>query len=471
MSDESEETGQAPGAHQIGSRSFRRWQGFAGAPVAAPSPVNEVMIRHWCEALEDHHPAYADLEAARRSAHGRLVAPPAMLDSWSMTGLAQRDASGSSAIGELLGELDAAGFTAVVATDTQHEYRRYLTPGDRLTTQQTILSVSDEKQTALGSGHFVTTLTEYRDASGNSVGHVRFRILKFRPAMVERSEREELEAVRPQRPTPGSIQETRFFWDGVAAGELRIQRCSECSTLHHPPMVRCPSCGSYEFGYQVASGRGRIYSCVEVHHPPVAGFDYPLVVALIELEEGTRLLSNVVGDPAAVEIGMPVQCFIDRSDASQPLPLFRLQRPEPRQGTLSADRVAVGDRLAPCAVPITTTLIVAGATASRDFQDVHHDAEAARRRGAPDVFMNIMTTGGLVSRFVTDWAGPEAMLRSMKLRLGVPNFPGDTMTLYGEVDQADPEAGSASVVLRGVNASGNHVTGRIELELPRKPGA
>jgi len=124
---------------------------------------------------------------------------------------------------------------------------------------------------------------------------------------------------------------------------------------------------------------------------------------------------------------------------------------------------AVGDRLPPLEVALTRGLIVAAAMATRDYQDVHHDPDAARSRGAPDIFMNIMTTNGFVGRFVTDWAGPRAELKRVKIRLGVPNYPGDTMQLTGEVTAVD--GSRVTVKVRGANAMGDHVTGTVELEV------
>ena len=116
-------------------------------------------------------------------------------------------------------------------------------------------------------------------------------------------------------------------------------------------------------------------------------------------------------------------------------------------------------------VPITTTRIVAGAIASRDYQEVHHDRDLAVERGSRDLFMNILTTNGYVGRFVTDWAGPEALLRCVDIRLGVPNYPGDRMRLSGRVERK--QDGVVIVSVRGCNALGDHVTGSVELALPR----
>lgn len=122
-----------------------------------------------------------------------------------------------------------------------------------------------------------------------------------------------------------------------------------------------------------------------------------------------------------------------------------------------------GDELPPLEIPITRTLIVAGAVASRDYQDVHHDPEAARAKGSPDVFMNILTTNGLVGRYLTDHFGPRAVLRKVAIRLGAPNYPGDTMVLTGTIETlAD---GLATVRVVGANGLGHHVTGTVTLAL------
>ena len=124
-----------------------------------------------------------------------------------------------------------------------------------------------------------------------------------------------------------------------------------------------------------------------------------------------------------------------------------------------------GDELPVLDIPITTTAIVAGAIASRDYQDVHHDAELARQRGSKDVFMNILTTNGYVGRYVTDWAGPDAVLKKVAIRLGAPNYPGDTMHMTGRVT-AMGDDGQVDVEIRGANSLGDHVVGTVSLVLP-----
>lgn len=135
--------------------------------------------------------------------------------------------------------------------------------------------------------------------------------------------------------------------------------------------------------------------------------------------------------------------------------------------TRSFDSVAVGDALPELAIPITVTLVVGGALASRDYTPVHHDKAAAQAQGMSDVFMNILTTNGLVGRYVTDWAGPDALVKNVAIKLGAPNLPGDTMKMVGSVKSKDAAKGEVVVEIAGKNGWGNHVTGTIRVALPR----
>jgi hypothetical protein len=140
---------------------------------------------------------------------------------------------------------------------------------------------------------------------------------------------------------------------------------------------------------------------------------------------------------------------------------------------VTASTIAVGDVLDPLVIPLTRTLIVSTAIASRDYQDVHHDHELAQSRGSKDIFMNILTTNGLVGRYITDWSGPTGHLQEVKIRLGAPNYPGDTMTLTGSVESVsavDATTGRATVVvaIKGANSLGDHVTGPVRLTVPQE---
>ena len=127
-------------------------------------------------------------------------------------------------------------------------------------------------------------------------------------------------------------------------------------------------------------------------------------------------------------------------------------------------RWRTGDELPPLEIPVTRTLIVAGAIASRDYQDVHHDPGLAQTRGSKDIFMNILTTNGLVDRYVTGWAGPAAVVKAIRVRLGAPNHPGDTMVLTGTVERVDGDTATVRVV--GANGIGDHVTGTVTVTVP-----
>ncbi len=314
--------------------------GAAGSLEVARDPVNQPMIRHWCDAMEDHNPVYTEPEFAEASRHGGIVAPPAMLNAWTMPGLRGRPKMSKDPAGACYQDLDAAGYTSVVATNSEHEYTRYLRLGDLVHGRGEVEEVSEEKKTALGIGHFVTTVSEYQSQAGEALGRMRFRILKFRPGT------------------------------GAAAS-----------------------------GAEAQAGAAR------------------------ELPEGA---------PRAEE-------------------------------TRTAASVSLGEELPPATIPITPTLIVATAIASRDYQDVHHDRDLAIERGSKDNFMNILTSSGLSARWVTDWAGPLARLRSLRIRLGAPNYPGDAMVMRGRVTAL--EGSVASIEFAGLNQLGPHVMGTVEVVL------
>ena len=131
-------------------------------------------------------------------------------------------------------------------------------------------------------------------------------------------------------------------------------------------------------------------------------------------------------------------------------------------------KVSIGDELPVFVLPVTTTVIVSGAIASRDFMPAHHDPDFARAQGAPHMFMNILTTNGYVARFVTDWAGPEARLRRIKIRLGAPAIPGKPLRFTGRVEKVSDESDERviEVSVRAANDLGDHATGTVELGLP-----
>ena len=284
------------------------------APRAARDPVNLPMIRNWTEAMGDANPVYTDAEAAARSVHGGLVAPPAMAQVWTMRGL---DPGGQDddPLGRMSAVLDEAGFTSVVATNCEQEYHRYLRHGEQVTVRARLESVTGPKQTALGEGWFVTTRSTWY-AGAEPVASMLFRILKFRPAPAAEASGDVLR--------PAASPDTAFFWDGTAAGELRIQRCGRCGALRHPPGPLCPACGADRPGYVVAAGTGEVYSYLVQHYPPVPGKTLPIVVALVQLPEGVRVLGELLGvSRERVRIGLPVRVEFVRVDDALTLPAWR----------------------------------------------------------------------------------------------------------------------------------------------------
>ena len=308
----------------------------ASGPSVAPDVVNLPMIRHWVDALDDRDPVYLDEAFAATTRFGGIVAPPAMLQTWTMArprieGIAARGgAAGEIDADSTLGFLIAGGFTGTLATNSELEFVRYLRLGDRLQSSTALESVSERKGTTLGLGYFVTWVTTYSDDEGAVVGRQHFRIYKFEPRSV-----------------------------------------------------------------------------------------------------------------ASVESA---------------------KRARPR----SRHEAGAGGELVPFDLDVTATLIVAGAIASRDFMPAHHDRAFATAQGAPDIFMNILTTNGYVSRFVTDWAGPEAMLRSISIRLGAPAVPGHTLRFTGQVTEERGEGSErvVQVAIRATNDLGDHATGTVVLTLP-----
>ncbi len=138
------------------------------------------------------------------------------------------------------------------------------------------------------------------------------------------------------------------------------------------------------------------------------------------------------------------------------------------QPTLSYEEVEVGQALPELVIELTPTLIISTAITSRDYQDVHHDRDLAQKRGSKDIFMNILSTNGFVGRFVSDWAGPEALLQRVAIRLGAPNYPYDEMRMSGKVESKElvDGEGRVAIVIRGANQLGDHVKGTVHLVLP-----
>jgi acyl dehydratase len=234
----------------------------------------------------------------------------------------------------------------------------------------------------------------------------------------------------------------------------------------------------------MATGRGTVYSYVVHHRPPVPGREPPFVVGLIELEEGVRMVGNVIGcPPADVHIGMPVHVTFERIDDDLTLPQWAPGGD--RAADVPAADVPVVDvpvvdvpvvdepvvdepvadepGLPALTIELTPTFVISTALATRDFTPLHHDPDVARAQGSKDIFLNILTTMGLVQRYVTETV-PRAVLAGIagiSVRLGVPAYAGDTLTLSGRFVDA------TTIEVRGAVRLGDHVTATVRLREPR----
>lgn len=309
------------------SEFFTKLKAFEGQVLTpttwGPDEVNTPMIRHWVETMGDTNPVYLDDEAARATGRDGAVAPALMAQVWIMRTFTDKMANNdpSQVWTDLIATLDDEGFTSVVATDSDFEFFVELRPGDRVSITEVIENVSEEKTTGLGVGHFVTTLKTYRNGDDEVVATQRWRTLRFKPKA-----KEEKPADKPLglRPRPALNADNAFWFEAAKEHRLVIQRCTNCGVLRHPTGPMCGECQSLDWDTVDASGRGTVYSFVVNHHPQIPGFEYPLVVATIELEEGTRLIANMTGvAPEDVEIDMPVELDWIDADPDLTLPAFR----------------------------------------------------------------------------------------------------------------------------------------------------
>ncbi|MBS0553383.1 MAG: OB-fold domain-containing protein, partial [Proteobacteria bacterium] len=308
--------------------------------VYAWDEVNAPMIRQWCEVMGVDNPLYLDADYAATTEFGGIVAPPAMLQAWCLEGLNMNNyAPGSTDENpyEVLKTMEAHGFPSVVAVNSDLSFDRYVKLGEKLYYTTRLDAIGEEKTTALGTGYFVTLVMSFfsqkpggDEGDDEQVGRLLFRVFKFRPANVakpvEKGEKGAAPAVpKFKRPKPGVSDDTRFFWEGVEAGKLLIQRCTCCSTLRHPPAPVCIKCHSFDWDTVEASGKGSIYSFVVMHYPEVPPFEHPNPIGLIELDEGVRLVAGLVGVKRdEIRIGQRVQVEVQSVDDGElTLPMFR----------------------------------------------------------------------------------------------------------------------------------------------------
>jgi uncharacterized protein len=239
-----------------------------------------------------------------------------------------RPSATNNPFAELLSVLDA-DFPSVVATNCEQTYHRYVRPGDRLSLRTVIDSVSEEKTTGLGTGHFVTTRQDYYDQTGELVGSMLFRILRFRPH-AKKAVAPAPPTERPPRPRPSTSADQGWHFEALHnESKLLVQKCTACGAVRYPTAPMCRSCTSLAWEPVEPSPHGTVYSFVVTHYPVVPSFDYPLPVLLVELPVpggGTvRVVGNAIEcEASAVSIGMAAELIVQWVDDALSLPLFKI---------------------------------------------------------------------------------------------------------------------------------------------------
>ena len=292
--------------------------------VLAWDKVNSAMIRQWCELMG---------VKVKTNKDGKVIAPPAMLQVWCMEGPVQNNYPPGSTTEnpyEVLKLIEAHDFPSTVAVNSELTFDRDVVEGKDLYYTTRLDSISEQKTTGLGTGYFVTLVMDYFSAGAKGgadekVGQLMFRVFKFRPANVHQpAAAPAAEAPKAKRPAPGVSDDNRFFWEGLKQNKLLIQHCKSCGDLHHPPGPVCPKCHSFDWDTVEASGKGTVYSFVVMHYPEVPPFDHPNPIGLVELEEGVRLIAQLVGiKPGDVQIGQKVQVEFNTFDGDLTLAQFR----------------------------------------------------------------------------------------------------------------------------------------------------
>ncbi len=304
-----------------------------GPPVTGRDPVNEPMIRQWCDAMGETHPAYLDPEAAKKTVHGEIVAPPTMLQAWIMEGWSMHEGFDEPRNEQhrLHDFLARHGYTGVLGTNTEENYTRYLRLGETVTARTVIEEISEEKATGVGVGYFITTRTHFENQDGEDLGSMTFRVLRFKPAQEQSTASDsggESVSRKPSRLKPPMGHDNGWWWERVAEdGVIPIQRCTGCQKLRHPPRPMCDHCGSQDFDSIDASGRATLHTWTVIHYPQVPGYEYPIIAIIVDLEEGERMASNLIDcAPEDVSLGMELEAVIHEDEDGFKIPFFRPAR-------------------------------------------------------------------------------------------------------------------------------------------------
>lgn len=295
-------------------------------PYNAWNPVSRTQIWQWCSAMGDHNPLYLDDDyRTRNSEFSAATAPPTMMQMWSMRDVNGNDGPGSTSdnLFEILGVLDEAGYEGVMAVSYDQTFHRYLQEGDHAKHYSTIISISDLKSTGIGKGFFVTQLAEFLDQNDELFAEARITYFKYQ------TPKQQPGAAKPSAPGkinrihPVENHDHAHFWQGLRDGKLLIQKCDDCGELRHPPQPMCEHCQSIRWSTIESKGKGTVYTYTVMHYPEIPPFDYPNAIILVELEEGVRIVSQLIGTkPEDIAIGMPVAMKLTEVQEGMTLPLF-----------------------------------------------------------------------------------------------------------------------------------------------------
>ena len=330
----------------------------------------------------------------------------------------------------------------MLGTNCEQSYERYLRVGEQLRVTTALDSVVGPKNTAMGEGYFVTSRNTWY------VGDERGRDDAVPGAEVHP------EGAAHDDPPDDRPRLAVLLGRHRRRASCASRSCNACGALRFPPGPACVECGAFDRGHVVAAGTGTVFSYVVHRHPPVPGKELPIVIALIDLDEGVRMVGEVV-DVAddEIEIGMRAAGGLQ--------PRRRRADPADLEASMTVDSSRPARRIPEWSLPMTPTTIVSTAIATRDWQDVHHDRDVAQAAGSKDIFMNILTSNGLVEKYVVDWLGPDAELKGIAIRLGAPAHPYDTLTFSGTVESV--EDGIATIDVVGRVSLGDHVTGTVRV--------
>ncbi len=297
-------------------------------PYISWNPVSRTQIWQWCSAMGDENPLYLDDEYRQQTEFDSATAPPTMMQMWSM-----RDVNGNYAPGsteqnpfEIMSVLDELGYEGVMAVSYDQTFHRYLQEGDRPRHYSTIVKISDEKSTGVGKGFFITEHAEFMDQNDELFAEAYITYFKYlTPKKQPGSSKPSSGPMKIQRVHPIENYDNEHYWQGLRDGKLLIQKCSNCGTLRHPPQPMCEQCQSLEWTTIESEGKGTIYTYTVMHYPEIPPFDYPNPIVLVELNEGVRIVSQLIdADPEQIAIGLPVEMEIKEVQEGMSLPLFKL---------------------------------------------------------------------------------------------------------------------------------------------------